>query len=232
MPPAIGYAAALIWTGICAADQRALGGRQLHQPIVAAVGIGLILGDPERALFIGLWMQLVWSTPMPVGGRLLPDTGSAAASAAIVSVLLPGWPGLAAALLLGLLIARLTISWEYSLRRHNGKRERDAISGGNAIGLRAILLGVAGPFLRGMIFAALAIGAGLLMNRVAGSAESWPIAETGMVVEAMIGGAICVGLAALLLRFRTEIGRSGLAYIVGGILAGAAVRFILLAGSR
>jgi hypothetical protein len=254
----------LLWAGICAADQRALGARQLHQPIVAAAGAGILLHAPERALLVGLWFQLVWVAPMPIGGVLLADTGSAAIAATIVAVAVAGPAGLGAALLVGLVVGSLSIPWERALRAGNGRIERDALGldrpGGGQIGIgsrvaasgstfgvsggirdrsgraldRAIIRGIAGPFMRGVLCAGIAMLCALfLAARVGGSVPSLAIAlqEPWPIERAVLGGAICVGLAGLFLRVRTETGRAGTKWMIGGALLGLAGG-IVLAGGR
>jgi hypothetical protein len=254
----------LLWAGLCAADQRALGARQLHQPIVAAAGAGILLHAPERALLVGLWFQLVWVAPMPVGGVLLADAGSAAIAATIVAVAVTGPAGLGAALLVGLIVGSMSIPWERALRAGNGRRERDALGldrAGNVlsgIGSRAgalgsasgapggirgrsepsldgvIIRGIAGPFIRGVTCAGITmLFALLLAARLGGSVPSLAIVsqKPWPIERAILGGAICVGLAGLFLRVRSETGRAGTKWMIGGAVLGLAGG-ILLAGGR
>ena len=232
IPGAIAVAAVAVWGGLCAADQRALGARQFHQPIVAAVGAGWILGAADRGLLIGLWMQLVWAVPLPLGGRLLPDTGSAAVAATVLAVLVPGPVGLLAALLLGLLVARVTIPWERALREANERRESRALDGSWGDLRRGILLGVLGPVLRGVLLALSACLIGALAASSLGSVEVVTIGRLAALQPAVIGGAACVGLAVLLLHFQSEVGRTGMRWIAGGALLGAAARLLGLVGSQ
>lgn len=215
----------LVWAGLCSADQRAVASRQIHQPIVAAVVTGLIFGAPERALPVGLWLQLVWPTPMPIGGALLPDTGSAAIAASLVALAVPGGEGFLIAILFGLLVAWFTIPWERRLRRANGAREERALAARGKGLTGAIALGVGGPFLRGMV----AAGAGLMFARYVGG---WiePLPRTpvlGLLTKSLIGGAGALGLAGLLARVQRETGRTWFSWVSAGLLIGAAGRFLI-----
>jgi mannose/fructose/N-acetylgalactosamine-specific phosphotransferase system component IIC len=217
--------ALLAWAGLCAADQRAIGSRQFHQPLVAAVVAGWILGSPERGLLAGLWLQLVWPAPMPIGGALLPDTGSVAVASAILACAVPGGEGLLVAILFGLLIARISIPWERRLRERNGAAEETALErGGSGLG-RAIAGGLLGPFLRGVCCAALALV-------VASVARRWiePLPAnriSGSLTASLIGGAGTLGLSGLLAKVQMETKRNWFSWVFAGCIAGAAGRFLL-----
>lgn len=233
--------AILFWAGICAADQRALGGRQFHQPIVAAAAAGLLLHAPERALFVGIWLQLIWIAPLPIGGVVLPDTGSAAVAAALVAATIPGWQGLGIAVVVGLMIGAVSIPWERALRAANERREsrtldRDrgpdtpASPCGRDLG-RHLLLGVAGPFVRGALCAGAALALALLLAPIlrSRSVGSSAIGEAS-IERALWGGAACFGLAGLFLGVRPEKGRGGVAWVLGGVLLGLAGGLLLRGG--
>lgn len=225
-PGAIDAAALAVWGGLCSADQRALGARQIHQPIVAGVVAGWILGDVDRGLLVGLWLQLVWAVPLPFGGRLLPDSGSAAVAAVIMASLVAGPAGLLAALLFGLLVARLSIPWERALREANERRERAAFSGpGGNLG-RAVALGVAGPFLRGVCLSLVAVPAAVPVALCLRSIGPVGAGHLAALQQGLLGGAAVMGLALLLLHFRSEVTGSRMRWIVGGLLLGAAVRLL------
>jgi mannose/fructose/N-acetylgalactosamine-specific phosphotransferase system component IIC len=221
---AIAVAAVAAWGGVCAADQRALGARQFHQPIVAATAAGWILGAADRGLLVGLWLQLVWPVLLPLGGRILPDTGSAAVAAVLVATQIPGPTGLLAALLLGLLVARLTVPWEHALRDANERREQRALAQGGAGLGRAVALGVAGPFLRGALLAVLAFATARLAAPLLTSPDLAVLARPEAMQRGLIGGAACVGIVALLGHFRSEAGRTGVVWIACGALLGVAAR--------
>lgn len=230
IPDAVAAGAVAVWGGLCAADQRSLGGRQIHQPIVAAAAAGLILGAPDRGLLVGLWMQLVWAVPLPLGGRLLPDTGSAAVAATVVAAAVAGPAGLFAALLFGLLVARVTIPWERALREANDRREMSVLSApGGGLG-RTVLLGAAGPFLRGLLLTLSAVPFAVVAAHYLNPSGVQRVGVFDGLQQGLIGGAACLGLAALLLHFRSHSGASGLRWIAGGALLGAAGRLLGLLG--
>jgi mannose PTS system EIIC component len=217
--------ALLAWAGLCAADQRAIGSRQFHQPLVAAVVAGWILGCPERGLLAGLWFQLVWPAPMPVGGALMPDTGSVAVAAAVLACAVPGGEGLLVAILFGLVIAWVSIPWERRLRERNGAVEERVLQNGGSGLDRAIAGGLLGPFLRGVTSAALALAGAF-------AARSWieplPVSRTSVsLTGCLIGGAGVLGVSSLLAKVQTETGRSWFSWVSAGLILGAGGRMLL-----
>jgi len=232
----IPYGAVLIaiWGGLCSADQRSLGGRQIHQPIVAAVGAGLLLGAPIPALLVGLWLQLVWPVTMPVGGRLLPDTGAAGAAGGATAALIAGPLGVIAGILLGLLLGFASIPWERRLRERNAAMEEAALErrGGKGLG-RAVARGIAGPFSRGALCALFAGTAGSLLSpRLADPVTLAALGPwIGTAPGSLIGGAACVGLATLLHRARAESGTGSVRWVAGGFLGGLLAWLLLHRGA-
>lgn len=215
----------LVWAGLCAADQRALASRQFHQPLVAAVIAGWILGAPDRGLLVGLWFQLVWPAPMPIGGTMLPDTGSVAVAATALAVAVPGGEGLLLAILLGLLIAWISIPWERRLRAANQRKEMAILArGGRGLGM-AVAGGVAGPFLRGATCALFGLIVASVAKRLTGPPA--PASFSNALTIALIGGAAVLGLSGLLAHAQTEAGRRWLPWTAGGLAVGAAGRLLL-----
>ncbi len=219
------------WAAACAADQRALGGRQLHQPIVAAVGAGMILGCLDQALLVGIWMQSVWSVPMPVGGKVLPDTGSAAVAAVAVAGTLPGISGFGAAILIGLLVAWISMPWERSLRRGNERREEKLFEVPSSNPGRVIGLGIIGTGLRGIVCVAVARFAALGIVDLAGSA-AWSSLGGEGIEGGVVGAASCLALVTLGSRFRAELGRRWIGWTLAGLFVGATGHLLVLLGGR
>lgn len=219
--------AVLIWAALCAADQRALGSRQLHQPLVAAIVAGALLGDALRGMWVGLWLQLVWAVLLPIGGVILPDVGSASVVAAILAVGLPGPAGVAIGLAGALAVAGISIPWERSLRMSNARRERRALQTGSFGG--SVAHGVGGPALRGALCAGLALLASIGLR-------PWPVLEAGgraariEWLPLLLYGAMVAGLARIARHVLAETGRSGWRWLALGAGAGVAARWLLPIG--
>jgi mannose/fructose/N-acetylgalactosamine-specific phosphotransferase system component IIC len=221
-----GAGAVLAWAALCAADQRALGGRQLHQPLVAAIVAGALLGDAQRGMWVGLWLLLVWTVLLPIGGVILPDVGAASVVAAILAVGLPGPVGVAIALAGALGVARVSVPWERALRAVNARRERRALETGR---LGAVIAhGIAGPAVRGALCAGSAV--------LAAHALRMPLLESGAWtapiewVPLLLSGAMAVGVARIGRHALAEAGRGGWAWLALGAGAGVAARWILPLG--
>jgi mannose/fructose/N-acetylgalactosamine-specific phosphotransferase system component IIC len=83
----------------------------ISQPIVACSLIGWLSNDPMTGIHIGLMMQLVWISTLPVGAVTFPDGNLGAIVAAIIAVnsveVLPGFRSLVIliSIILGLLMS-------------------------------------------------------------------------------------------------------------------------------
>ena len=60
------------WAGLCALDQFGphLGFRK---PLLASIGVGLILGDMQTAIIVGATMELMWLGVNNIGAYVPPD---------------------------------------------------------------------------------------------------------------------------------------------------------------
>jgi len=88
-----------IFAGI---DRTAMWQFMLSRPIVAAPLTGVLLGDPEAGLLVGVLVELLWLGRLPVGAAIPPDdTQVAVAAVALTAILGPlqGYEGPALAIL-------------------------------------------------------------------------------------------------------------------------------------
>ena len=113
-------------------DRTALLQVMISRPIVAAPLTGLVLGDLQSGLAIGLMTELLWLTRIPVGAAIPPDdTQIAVGATTLVIVFGPLWgyagPGL---LILALLIAMplgKAGQWlDHLARSQNGRLQKRA----------------------------------------------------------------------------------------------------------
>lgn len=83
-----------VWAGICALDQFGphLGFRK---PLLASVGVGLILGDMQTAIIIGATMELMWLGVNNIGAYVPPDVISGTIVGASLGILGGGDTGTA-----------------------------------------------------------------------------------------------------------------------------------------
>ncbi|WP_198668146.1 PTS mannose/fructose/sorbose/N-acetylgalactosamine transporter subunit IIC [Amedibacterium intestinale] len=78
-----------IWAGLCALDQFGphLGFRK---PLLASVGVGIILGDMTTAIMIGATMELMWLGVNNIGAYVPPDVISGTIVGASLGILSGG----------------------------------------------------------------------------------------------------------------------------------------------
>ena len=82
-------ALAAVWGGLLALERRAFLQAMLSRPLVAATGMGLLLGDVTSGLYIGVLLELFHLGAASLGAAVsehdtLAATGTSAAAAAIV----------------------------------------------------------------------------------------------------------------------------------------------------
>lgn len=78
-----------IWAGLCALDQYGphLGFRK---PLLASLGVGIILGDMQTAIIIGATMELMWLGVNNIGAYVPPDVISGTIVGASLGILSGG----------------------------------------------------------------------------------------------------------------------------------------------
>lgn len=78
-----------LWAGLCALDQFGphLGFRK---PLLASVGVGLILGDMTTAIMIGATMELMWLGVNNIGAYVPPDVISGTIAGASLGIMSGG----------------------------------------------------------------------------------------------------------------------------------------------
>lgn len=75
-----------LWSGLCALDQFGphLGFRK---PLLASVGVGLILGDLQTAIIIGATLELMWLGVNNIGAYVPPDVISGTIVGASIAIM-------------------------------------------------------------------------------------------------------------------------------------------------
>jgi len=182
------------WAGI---DGTSAGQFMISRPVVAATLAGWIAGDPAAGALVGLILEALYLTVLPVGASRYPEVGPAAVCAAGVLALAPGVPG---ALVTSLLFA---ICWAWiggltvrQLRQANIRLVTGAaVAGGSAeVMQRQHLLALLADVLRAA--ALVAIGIPLLALIVQWTGQVW-VPETGLTrvaVWSLAAGGIAAGI--------------------------------------
>jgi PTS system mannose-specific IIC component len=189
----------------------------LGRPIVAASLAGLVAGDLQTGLRIGVLLELFALDVLPIGAARYPDYGPGAVAVAAAAI----WSGardIGPAAVLGLLLAQLAgVGMEW-LRRINGRRVRAAdaalASGDVRIVQRLQRRGLAGDVARSGLVVILGLVVGPALLR-------WlaPFGE-GLTLVTVAGGTVA-GVHGLVLRAGAGKPRllAGLGLGVGGLLA-------------
>ena len=75
-----------LWAGLCALDQFGphLGFRK---PLLASVGVGIILGDMTTAIIIGATLELMWLGVNNIGAYVPPDVISGTVVGASIAIM-------------------------------------------------------------------------------------------------------------------------------------------------
>ncbi|MCP4728021.1 MAG: hypothetical protein GY863_23480 [bacterium] len=162
--------------GIVAVDTTAFGQFMLSQPLFSASVLGLVLGDAQCGVEIGIIMQFIWLKQVPAGGTMFlnGNLGTITAAAALL-LAKDTFAHSHQALLFNAVIFGLAASYLFgfftSLKRRSNimliKKAGDELDKGNIRGLeRYHLVGVAATVISGMIATVLISIAGkfLLLN--------------------------------------------------------------------
>jgi mannose/fructose/N-acetylgalactosamine-specific phosphotransferase system component IIC len=190
--------------GVCALDTTAAWQLMLSQPLVSGTIAGLVLGEPQVGVFVGLVLQLLWSSAIPVGARPMPDAPVGTVSGVWFTVTLLENNDLASSsfcYLLGLiaalclaLIGRHTIMLEREISRRLYNRHVRRLSDRQEISPeRVVSLAVMVAFARGFLLCLGAIGmlaavAHLLAENSALSMRDYSL--TLLILEALGAGVL------------------------------------------
>src|SRR3954470_535805 len=73
-----------LWGGLCAVERRAFLQAMISRPLVAATGMGMLLGDVPAGLFVGLVLELYYLGAASLGAAR-PENDTLAATCASAS---------------------------------------------------------------------------------------------------------------------------------------------------
>lgn len=216
----MGLIALLIWGTIAGVDLVSFPQGMLGRPLVAATIAGLVLGDVETGLRVGVLLECFALDVLPVGAARYPDYGPAA----VVAVFAHGRTGqpdpLGAAIALGLIVAILGGRGMEVQRRLNGRllrHESAALAAGDPAALARLqrrgLLHDAGRSL-------LVTGAGMALAVVLIPLVDGLRAGQTLTLVA-VGGALMAALSGTMRRAAGGLPRVllGAGLVVGGLLA-------------
>ncbi|HMN08670.1 MAG TPA: PTS sugar transporter subunit IIC [Gemmatimonadaceae bacterium] len=193
----------------------------LSRPLVAATLTGALMGEPERGLVLGAFLECFALESLPVGASRYPEWGSSS----VVGVALASLPGAsgAGALLLAV-IATLAWAWVggwsmVQLRRLNAawaRTRHEAVAHGSRrtiVGLQ--LYGMTADLARGAVMTAIGITIGAPMMRLA--IPLWSVSDARTLAVLMALGGI-VAMSAIHKVFHTVPGARW--FLLGGLAIG------------
>ncbi len=213
---------------LLALDAAPLAQTLVSQPLPAAVLTGLVLRCGAAAAPIGIALQALWTSLLPLGGSLIPDSGPATVGAVAAAALLLADPttapwavpvGMAVAFAGGVAGAH-TVMW--GRRANHGlvrAAEAQVVQGDVAAVERAHVAALGLAAARGaavaLVLAVAGWGLGLALSRATGeTAASLAAAATAWILPAGVG----VMVAAAVLRARRAAW-----WAVAGVVIGAGV---------
>lgn len=214
---AVVLAGLLVWGMVVALDLVSGPQALLSRPVVAGTVAGLIVGDLEAGLRVGMLLELFALDVLPVGASRYPDYGPATVAAVAVVAGLPWGERLGLATLLALPLAfvgGLAMQW---LRHANARAMQDRVAAVAAADRRAIAAlhygGLLRDALRGAALTAVGLAIAVPLRRL-----SLPPHVPSLLLAAAVGS----GLAAVVNGALRSTGRGARAkWLVAGLGLGA-----------
>jgi mannose/fructose/N-acetylgalactosamine-specific phosphotransferase system component IIC len=179
--------------GLLALDGTSLGQFMVSRPIVAGVLAGWILGDPVLGLLIGGALELYFIPVFPVGGADFPEGGPTTVVGVTAATLLPGVPGLALGVMMGLLWSRVSGLTIHLLRWANARLVPDP-SKGQVTATRVFwghLTALALDFLRGFLLTLAGVFVAIYAARLLQG--RWPLNQAATLGILLVGLSIPIG---------------------------------------
>ncbi|HDY87107.1 MAG TPA: hypothetical protein ENH82_03205 [bacterium] len=170
------YLALLLMAGIVAMDTTSGPQVLVSEPIVSCSALGLLFGNPEMGLMLGIVFQLLWLGYLPLGGERSPDNNLAAfiSSASLFSAArIFSFEGieiraaLIPIMLYGVFIGLIGLHIRNFERRINGIQTETLLSGFERGEYPSIMwrhfAGISSAFLKGAIMALLFVPVGIMI---------------------------------------------------------------------
>lgn len=115
----------------------------LHRPFVISIIVGLLVGNLAECVQVGILLEILWVSRLPVGASVLPDDSAAALFGAVAisylaSVKSVGVPEIALVTSVATLVGEVGKEADIALRRMNGKISHYAVSAVNVGDLRTV----------------------------------------------------------------------------------------------
>jgi mannose/fructose/N-acetylgalactosamine-specific phosphotransferase system component IIC len=194
-----GWCALLLWGTLVGLDLVSVPQALLARPLVAGTVAGVLLGDLEAGVRIGVLLELFALDVLPVGASWYPDYGPATVGATAYAAAVSGWEaslGIACAIGLAVgLAGGASLQW----LRHRVARDlnahSEALAAGRSDAIRALhYRSLARDALRSAALTLLALGLALAAARWlsldARTENTLTLVAIGCGLAAVIGGAL------------------------------------------
>jgi len=185
----------LLWGTLVGLDLVSVPQIMIARPLVAGAGAGLILGDIQLGLRLGVVFELFQLDVLPVGAARYPEYGPATVAAVSAGHLLTGAGGLAIGALVGLPVAMLGGLSLHLLRRLNARAVHRAAAQIEQGDPRTLVRVHVGGIVRDAVRAALVTGVGLAVAWVARVTIAGTLSERGFVALAVAATAAALAAA-------------------------------------
>lgn len=208
--------ALLLLGGVVTVDGTSLGQFMVSRPVVAATLAGWVAGDPAHGALLGLVLEAVHLTVLPVGAARYPEGGPpAVAAAGVYAGATHDYPTLLAIVVLGLLwewVSGATVQGLRQLNIHlSPPPEAVSLRGGRLSRRHFLAMGV--DFIRG----AALVGVGVLLFGALLRLPHFVFVQEG-VARMAVGAALAAALAASFRLFGEHRLRLFLAGAAAGVL--------------
>ena len=196
--PGAAIAGLVVWGTVVGVDLVSCPQALLSRPLIVGAGAGLLLGNPDAGLRVGLLLELFALDVLPVGAARYPDYGGGTVGAVLLSTAGP-WEqtlGLSTLFALGFaVLGGVTLQW---LRRSNGlalQRNAAGLAAGDAATVaRLQYRGFAGDLFRSALLSGAAIAAAQFLR------AQVPLSDRTVLVTAVAIGAGVAAAASGALR--------------------------------
>ena len=214
----------LLWGVLVGLDLACVAQTMISRPLVAGTIAGLIVGDPNAGIVMGVILELFALEVMPVGAVRYPDYGLGAVAAVVAAHGAPGILGTGVGVGVGLVVAYsggIGVHWVRVLNGADLSRNETLLDAGDYRTIRAVHLRGLG---RDILRATAVVVFGLLLALAVRSVVPITLQGAHFLRIALIGAAISAVIAGTV---RLTGRRIALRWLVIGLCCGIAGVFAL-----
>lgn len=218
--------ALLVWGTLVGIDLVSVPQMMIARPLVAGAGAGLLLGDLEMGLRVGVVLELFQFDVLPVGATRYPEYGPATVAGVTLAHGIDGVSALGIGAGVGLLLSLLGGVSLHVVRTRNARAVRER-NGELEAGDRGALLrvhagGMLRDFVRAIVVTTIGLAVAWLAIRLGAAALPAPLLVATSI--AVCGAALATGSVGLL----RIVGRGpNLKWLAAGMVAGLALVWVV-----